>query len=106
MNFPARASQRPCHAFAILHWPCALRVFPCKGYVAFRVDLESSLAERDHLLAEVERVQAELQGETEAPAEGEDAAVEEGAVTGTASTDAALISSAPDMTAESLAMLR
>ena len=81
------------HLQAFVSEPCALRVSSDKGKVAFRIDLESSLAERDHLLAEVERVQAELQGEAEAPAEGEDAAVEEGAVTGTASTHAALIGS-------------
>ena len=79
------------HLQAFVNEPCALRVSSNKGKVVFRIDLESSLAERDHLLAEVERVQSELQGEAEAPAEGEDAAVEEGAVTGTASTHAALI---------------
>ena len=74
------------------------------GKVIFRSDLESSIAERDHLLAEVERVQAELQGEAEDPAEGEDAAVEEGAVTGTASNHAVFTGDVPEMTAESSAL--
>ena len=47
-----------------------------------RSDLESALAERDHLVGEVQRMQAELQSESDALAEGEDAIVEEAAVTG------------------------
>lgn len=47
-----------------------------------RSDLESSLAERDHLVTEVERMRGELQTESEAVAEGEDAVIEEAAVTG------------------------
>lgn len=52
-------------------------------HCAHRSDLESALAERDHLVGEVQRMQAELQSESDAAAEGEDAVVEEAAVTGT-----------------------
>lgn len=90
-------------SYTFVRWPCALSELSDKGKAIFRSDLESSVAERDHLLAEVERVQAELQGVTEAPAEGEDAAVEEGAVTGTAATHAASTGGAPELTAESSA---
>ena len=51
-------------------------------HVCLRSDLESALAERDHLVAEVQRAQTELQSEGDGGAEGEDAVVEEAAVTG------------------------
>ena len=47
-----------------------------------RSDLDSAVAEQDHLLKEVGRMQAELQSEGEAIGEGEDSVVEAAAVTG------------------------
>ena len=56
---------------------------PCQLLgVMLRSDLESALAERDQLVAEVQLMQAELQSEDDAAAEGEDSVVEEAAVTG------------------------